>query len=148
MIRTGASGHTQNESHASYRAFITTGFAASVRPFPVADLRHIVAVAGDVLFVLDELVAQKLLEVGAPALQPGHAVDHVAGQMEAVEIVQHRHVERRGRGAFLFISPHVQIVVIGAPISEAMDQPGIAVEREDDGLIRREERVEIPVRKP
>jgi len=41
---------------------------ASIRPFPFADLRHIVPVTRDVLFVLDELVAQKLFEVSAPAL--------------------------------------------------------------------------------
>jgi len=31
--------------------------------------------------------------------QPRHPVDHVDHQVEAVEVVQHHHVERRGGGA-------------------------------------------------
>src|SRR6476661_10074037 len=49
----------------------------SVRPTPVLHFRQIVAVLVHILFVLHELVAQELLEVGAHALQSWHAVHHV-----------------------------------------------------------------------
>ena len=75
--------------------------------------------------------------IAGHALQARHAIDHVARQVEAVQVVQHGHVERRGGGAFFFVSAHVQIVVIGAPIGQAMNQPGIAVKGEDDGLVGR-----------
>ena len=64
-------------------------------------------------------------------------------EVETIEIVQHRHVERRGRRAFLLVAAHVKVVVIGAAIGQAMDQPGIAVKGEDDRLVLREQRVEV-----
>jgi hypothetical protein len=33
----------------------------------------------NVLFVLDQFIAQQLLEVSADFLQPGNAIDHIAG---------------------------------------------------------------------
>ena len=89
----------------------------------------------DVLLVLDQLVAHRLLDVGGHGRSLRHAVDHVAGQVEAVEVVQHRHVERRGGGAFLLVAADVQVVVVGAAIGQAVDQPGVAVEGEDDRLV-------------
>ena len=97
-------------------------FIGLVGPFPVADFRKVVSMFANVLLVLDELVAQELLEMPVDGLQPRHAVDHVARQMKAVEIVQHGHIERRGGRAFFFVSAHVKIVVVRAPVGEAMDQ--------------------------
>jgi hypothetical protein len=44
------------------------------------------------------------------------------------------------------VAAHVQVRVIGAPIGEAVDQPGVAVVGEEDGSVGREERVELAVR--
>jgi hypothetical protein len=44
------------------------GSAFSKRPLPIANLRQVVAVTRHVLFMLDKLVAQPLLEVGSPRL--------------------------------------------------------------------------------
>ena len=71
----------------------------------------------------------------APELR--HAVDHVAGEVEAVEVVEHHHVERRRRGALLLVAAHVEVVVVGPAVGEPVDQPGIAVEGEDDRLVGR-----------
>ena len=68
--------------------------------------------------------------------------------MEAVEVVEHRHVERRRRRAFLLVAAHVQVVVAVAAIGEAMDQPRIAVKREQDRLVRGEDGVELLVGEP
>jgi hypothetical protein len=62
-------------------------FHGLVRPFPIADFRHVVAVIANVLFVLDELVAQELFEMRADALQARNAIDCIARQMEAIEVV-------------------------------------------------------------
>ena len=58
----------------------------------------------------------------------------------------HAHVERRGGGAFLLVAAHVEIAVAGPPVGQPVNQPRIAVEREDDRLVRREQGVEVPVR--
>ena len=76
----------------------------------------------------------------APTIaQRRHAVDHVDRQMEAVELVQHRHVERRRGRAFFLVAAHVHVVVIGAPVGQPVDQPRIAVEGEDHRLVAREQ---------
>ena len=43
-------------------------------------------------------------------------------------------------------TPDMQVLVIGPSIGEAVNQPWIAVEREDNGLVLRKECVEIEVR--
>src|SRR6516165_8985168 len=69
-------------------------------PSPACDLRHIVPVPGDECLVIDELVADGLLGIGGPWPELRHAVDHVAYEVEAIEIIQHAHVERcRGGSA-------------------------------------------------
>ena len=91
----------------------------SVFPLPVQNFWHVDPVFVNVLFVLDELVAYKLFEVATDWHQLRHAVDHVTREVKTVEIIQHRHVERRGGGAFFFVSAHVKVVMIVAAISRA-----------------------------
>ncbi len=101
--------------------------------------------AHDVEFVIDQQIAQFLFVASGPRGKAGDAVDDIHRQMEAIQIVEDRHVEWGGGRAFLLITANVQIIVIGAAVSEAMDQPRISVKREDDGLIGGEDRIEIGV---
>ena len=64
-------------------------------PLPIADLRHIITVCGDVLFVLDQLIAYRLLRIGREVAKLGHAIDDILDPMEAVQIIPYHHVERR-----------------------------------------------------
>src|SRR5207248_11076142 len=57
-----------------------------------------------------------------------------------------RSVEGRGDRAFLLVAPDVQVAVISAPVGQAMDEPRISVEGEDDRTVAREQGVEIRVR--
>ena len=65
------------------------------------------------------------------ALKPRHTVHDIAREMKTIKIIQHRHVERRSRRAFFFISTDVEVVVIVPSVGEPMNQPGIAVVSED-----------------
>ena len=67
-------------------------------------------------------------------------------KVKSVEVVQRHHVEGRCRGALLFVSAHVEVVVIRASVGQPMNEPWIAVLGKDDGTIGREYRVELPVR--
>src|SRR5438045_1763340 len=58
-------------------------------PSPAGNLGHVIAVPGNVLLVVDELVADCLLGISGPRSELRHAVDHVADQVETVEIIQH-----------------------------------------------------------
>src|SRR4051794_14106206 len=101
--------------------------ASSVLPLPIQDFRHIDTMLMNVLFVLDEFVAQQLLEMSTDALQFGHAVYGVSCKMESVQFIHYRHVEWRCRRAFFFIAAYVQVVMIVAAISQPVNQPRISV---------------------
>ena len=49
--------------------------------------------------------------------------------------LQYPHVEGGGDGALLLIAPDVELFVVAA-VGQLVDQGGVAVEGEDDGLIR------------
>ena len=51
--------------------------APAVPPLPIDDLRHVLAVLVDVLGVLDQFVAHRLLGVGGSGAELGHPVDYV-----------------------------------------------------------------------
>ncbi len=99
----------------------------------------------NVLFVLDELVTQELFEMRADALQSRDAADHVARQVKAIQIIKDGHIERCRCCSLFLVSTDVEIVMIRAPIGQTMNQPRIAVVGEDDRLVGREDRVELPV---
>ena len=67
-------------------------------PPPASDLRHIVPVSADVVLVVDELVTDRLLRVGGARPELRYSVDDVADQVEAVEIIEHAHIEGGRRG--------------------------------------------------
>ncbi len=118
---------------------------SSLPPPPLGDFRHVVAVLVDVVLVFDKLLAERLLEVRRPSAQLRQPVDHVHDQVAAVQVVQNHHVERSRGRAFFLVAAHVQVLVVRAAVGQAMDQPGVAVEREDDRLVLREETVEVLV---
>src|SRR5215472_12988067 len=91
-------------------------------PPPAGDLGHIVPIPGDELLVVDELVADRLLGVSGARPKLRHAVDDVAYEVEAIEIVQHAHVERRRGGALFLVAAHVDVRVtrstVGQPVNK------------------------------
>ena len=69
------------------------------------------------------------LEINAPygvadcpagdVLKSWHTVNHVAGEMKPVDVIQHRHVERSGDRSLFLIATYVQVAVIGSAIGQA-----------------------------
>ena len=85
------------------------------------DLRHIVTICGDILLMLDQFIAHRLLDVDRKIAKFGHAIDHVLHQVETIQIVSHHHVERRGGGALFFIAADVEVLVVRPAVGEAVD---------------------------
>ena len=113
-------------------------------PLPVADFFHILAVLGDILLVLHQLVVHALDEVRALVAQLGQVDDGVLHQVEAVNLVLHAHIEGGGDGALFLVAVNAQVAV-GALVGQLVDEGGIAVESEDDGLILGEDGVVLGV---
>src|SRR5665647_2799541 len=108
-------------------------------PLPVSDFRHVFAVLVDVLLVLDKLVLELLLQVDASVAGLWQAVDGVHHEMEAVQIVQYRHVEGRRDSALFLVTADVDVVVVRATVGQPVNQPRIGMEGEDDRLVLGEE---------
>ena len=89
---------------------------------------------GDVPLALHSFVLHRLSGIDGKTPQLRDMIDHVHHQTEPVEIVHHRHVERRGGGTFLLIPAHMQILVIRPAIGQAMNQPRVAMKGEMIGL--------------
>src|SRR5438874_899721 len=80
---------------------------------------------------------------GRPRTEAGDAVDDVHHEVEAVEIVEHDHVERRRGRALLLVPPHVQVGVAVTAVRQPVDEPRVPVVGEDDRPGGGEEVVEL-----
>src|ERR1700733_4454124 len=101
-------------------------------PSPVLDFRLVHAFGVSVLSAFDDLPLEPLLQMGPGTLQPGHAVNHVDRQVEAIDLIKDRELQRRIDVAFLFVPAHMNVVVIGPAISKFVDEPRVSVEVEND----------------
>ena len=73
------------------------------------------------------------------------AQQNVLDEVEAVDIILHAHIERRGDGAFLLVAMDRQVAV-GTLVGQLMDQGRVTMECEDDRLILGEQSIVISVR--
>src|SRR5215467_6440448 len=98
--------------------------------------------------VIGTLVHHGLSQHGGPTGESRYPVDHVDDEVEPIHVVADQHVERRGRGAFLLVPAHVEVVVSGPTVGQPVDQRRIAVIGEDDRSVGGEDRVEFRIRQP
>ena len=96
-----------------------------------------------VVDAVDDLVLEPLLDVGGGGLEAGDAVDDVDGEVEAVYLVEDGELQRGVDVALFLVAANVDVVVVVALVGELVDQRGIGVEVEDDGLVGGEEGVEL-----
>jgi len=99
-----------------------------------------------IVLTVDLHIAQNFFGVGAGHLQCGYPIDNVDGQAKTIDLVLDGQIERRVDVSSFLVPAHVQVFVIGASVGQAVDQPGIAVEVENDRFVFREQAVEVPVR--
>ena len=99
----------------------------------------------DILSVLDELILHLLNEVRAAVAKLREVVDRRHDEVEAIQPVENSHVEGRGDGALFDVAADVDVLVV-ASVSQLVDEAGVAVEGEDDGLVGSEDHVVILLR--
>ena len=88
----------------------------------------------DIELVLDELVLELLLEIGPFTASLRQSMDHIHHKMEAIQIVENRHIERRRDRAFFLVAAYMEVLMVRTAIREPVDQPRVGVEGEDDRL--------------
>ena len=65
----------------------------------------------DVVLVLDELIAHRLLQIGALAAEMSQFVHDVLHKMKAIDLVLYTHVKRGGDRALFLVTPDMQVPV-------------------------------------
>ena len=75
----------------------------------------------------------------------GNPVDDIDRQIETVNLVLHGELQRRIDIALFLIAAHVKVFVVGAAVSELVNQPGVAMKVENDRLVGGEQAVKVPV---
>jgi len=96
----------------------------------------------NIVVVFVELSVEHIDYVGNLGTQPWDILQRVDGKVKTTHLIQHHHIERRGRCAVVHIAANVEAVFIGAPMHHRMNEPAIVVEGEDDRRVLGEERVE------
>ena len=94
--------------------------------------------------MLHQLIAHLLVEVRAAVAKLRQAQQNVLDEVEAVDIILHAHIERRGDGALLPVAANVQVAVMTA-VGQLMNERRVAVEGEDDRLILGKQHVVLGV---
>jgi hypothetical protein len=97
--------------------------------------------------IVDDLIFQPFLHMGPWDPKSGNTVYHVDGQVEAVDLIFYGEPQGCVDVPLFFISAHMKVLVIGATVCEFVNQPGIAVEVENNRLVHGKEAVEVPIRK-
>src|SRR5581483_5063571 len=101
------------------------------RPRPIRYLRAVDPFGVGVVDGLDDLVLEPPFDVCGGVLQARHAIADVDGEVESVDLIDDRQLERRVDVAFLLIAANMDVVVISAAVRELVNQRGVAVEVED-----------------
>ncbi len=83
---------------------ILNAICVSTLLFRVADFRRVLTVFVDVLFVFGELVAEFPLQADNLVCGLRQAIYGVHHQVEAIQVVQHGHVEGCGDATFFFVT--------------------------------------------
>lgn len=81
-------------------------------PLPVDDLRQILANFVDVVLMSNQLVVHLLDQISALVAQLRQVLQGILNQVEAVDLVLHAHIERRGDGALLLVAMDRQVALV------------------------------------
>src|SRR6476660_4296190 len=117
-----------------------------IGPFPIRNFRSIDAEPISVFLARDALVHQLLAHVRAGNMKPGHPVDGVDGQTEAIGVIPDRKLQRSIDVTLFLVAADMDMVLTRSAIGEAVDQPRVPVEVKDYRLIRRENGLELTIR--
>ncbi len=71
--------------------------------------------------MFNEFVAQLLFKMRVYGAQSSDTIRSIAGKMEAIQLIEHRHIERSCGGALFAVAVHVKARVVRAFIGEAVN---------------------------
>ncbi len=92
--------------------------------------------------MIDLFMANSLFGIDRKISEFRHTINHICHEMIPVKIVKNNHIKKGGLRAFFFIASNVDVYIVGSPICQTMDQPGIRKKGKNGGFIRCKEGIE------
>src|SRR5580700_1341600 len=105
------------------------------RPSPVRNVWNVDPFLVSVGAAIELPVQQPLARVRSTCLQRGNAIDRIDRQGIAIHLILDGQLHRGVDIAALLVATYMQIIVIGAPVGQPMNEPWISMEVEDDGFV-------------
>src|SRR5262245_43484104 len=112
-------------------------------PTPRDHLRLVDAVLVRVMATFNLHIAQLLFGVRTRCLKPGHSVDHIYSQSEAVDLVVDCQLHRGIDVAPLLVTSHVHVTVVSSAVREPVNEPVITVAVENNRFVRGRQKVAV-----
>ncbi len=115
-------------------------------PLPVDYFWLVSAVLVGIGKVFDNGIFHSLLNVGGGRTQFGHPINHINYQIESINLVSNCQLQRCVDIAFLLVAPDMNALLIGAPVGQLVNQPRVAMEVKNYGLVWGKQSVKIHIR--
>lgn len=94
----------------------------------------------------DLLVPELFTDGRSPVVQVGHLVDGLHGETESIGLVLDGEFERGVDVSLFPVSTDVDVAGPVSPVGESVNEPGVRVEVDNDGLVSGEDAVKLLVR--
>src|SRR6185437_10688646 len=107
---------------------------ARVGPGPIVDFRRIYKVLAGIGHARGHGLFTGLDQGALPVTLRHRATQSLGRQMKAAHVVEHHHVEGRGRRALLDETPHMKTFRVRTPVDHLMHRPLVSMKREDHML--------------
>ena len=133
-------------SPASPRAVQLGGLANLLRPLPAGNVGPVRPVLKRIVTAGD-LIVEKLAHCRpADQLQSWHILNCIHGQGETIDLILDSQLQWGIDVALFHIAVDVDVGMIRAAVGQAVDQPRVSVEIEDDWFVSGKEQIEIRIR--
>src|SRR5215471_3010087 len=114
-----------------------------VRPLPAGNIGPIGTVLERVVLTGDLVIVKFRQGRTANPLQSWDVLNRIHSQREAIDLILDRQFQRSIDVAMFLITVDVEIGMVRATVGQAVDEPRVSVEIENDWFIRGEEQIEI-----
>ena len=71
--------------------------------------------------VLDQFIGKALLQVVPARAGLWQSIDGIHHQVEAIHVIEHRHIKRRGCGTFFHVTVDAHLVMVWSTVGQAMN---------------------------
>ncbi len=116
-----------------------------MRPLPVHYIWTIDAMLVGIGCASNLLIFKHLFHMSTSNFKFWNSIDYIDRDAETVNLILNCQIKRRVNIPLLLIATHMDVVMVCTAVGESMDQPGVAVEVEDNRFVGGKQTVKVKV---